>query len=99
MRSITDFDISDPATMKELLKIWESIEIIAEDSEKVTDLKMEINDRWKRAGLSEQQAQAIRLNLVEGYIQDEVAKKLGFKSGRWISRLIEQGLEKLAGAG
>lgn len=96
MRSLTDYDIGDPSKIKELLKLWESIEIVSEESEKVADLKMEIEDRWKRANLTEQQSTAIRLNLIEGYIQNEVAKQLGFKSGRWISRLIEQGVEKIA---
>lgn len=98
MKTLTDLDLDDPVMIKELLKRWDSIIILAEEQTKVTDLKIEIEQRWNNAGLSDHQARAIRFNLVDGITQDEVAKMLGFKSGRWISRLIEQGLEKLAGA-
>lgn len=96
MRTISDLDLDDPVMIKELLKRWESILILSEDHVKVTDLKIELEQRWKKAQLTQQQGDAIRLNLVDGVIQDEVAHMLGFKSGRWISRLIEQGLTKMS---
>lgn len=100
MKSVSDVDLDNPAVIKELLKSWESIETLSEDLKytKINDLKIELEQRWSAADMTDQQRAAVRLNLVDRMIQDEVARELGFKSGRWISRLVEQGLEKIAEA-
>ncbi len=93
--SIADVDLTDPEVIRECLNHWEIIKDLSYDYPKVRDLKIEIEERWRKADLSESQRQALRINLVEDQTRKATSKRM--KTGtRWVTRLVDQGLQKMS---
>lgn len=64
---------------------------------KLIDLRLELEDRWKAAGLSEDQKRAVTHHLIENRTQKETGELMNIGS-RWVARIVERSVEKMAEA-
>lgn len=77
------------------LSKWEIIEDLSYDYPKIRDLKIEIQQRWEQADLNDSHRAAIRFNLVEDKTQKETGRLMDTGT-RWVARLVDQALERMA---
>lgn len=62
------------------------------------DVLVDFDETVRRAGLTDKQAQALRLVFLDGLTQDEAAERLGLASKSGVNNLLQRGIEALAAA-
>lgn len=95
VKNINDIDLSDPLHLKIIIQEWNTVESLSEQQLKVKDLFMELEEKWLRSPITDQQRAAIRLYLIEGYTQREAGDRLGMGT-RAIANSVNDGINTMA---
>jgi len=98
VKNIDDVDLSDPLHLRRIIEEWYTVENLSEHHLKVRDLFMDLEDRWIHSSLNDQQRNAIRLYLIEGYTQREAGDLLEVGT-RAIASAVNDGLKIMASYG
>jgi hypothetical protein len=96
--NIEDIDLNDPLHLRKCIENWENLLILSGQYLKITDLFIELENRWDNAPINSQQRDAIELYLKQGYTQKETGEKLKIGT-RAVAKAVNEGIEVLASYG